>query len=142
MPETNNIIQGGVDRFREAYGLLGDELQRVQKELRSRRKKLEKRFETGRKDIEKRFSSQRKQFEKRTQKLRSEIEKNPTLKRLDTLRKDATKQFEQGVSNALNAFQIASKSDLERIDRKISQLSKKLKEMDRAKRPNGPTQTA
>jgi hypothetical protein len=45
------------------------------------------------------------------------------------------------VSTALNAFQIASKSDLQRIDRKISQLSKRLKEMDRPKRSNGPSAT-
>jgi len=148
MPESNNIIQDGVDRFREAYGSLEGELQRVQKELRIRRKKLEKRFETGRKDIEKRFASQRKdiekrfetqrkQFERRTQKLRGEIGKNPAVKRIDALRKDATKQIEQGVSDVLSALQIASKSDLQRIDRKISQLGKKLKEMDRGKRTNG-----
>ncbi len=137
MPETNTIIQDGVDRFREAYGSLEDEVQRVQKELRIRRKKLEKRFETGRKDIEKRFSTQRKQIEKRTEKLRTGIEKNPAVKRLDALRKDATKQIEQRVSGVLGALQIASKSDLQRIDRKISQISKKLKEMDRSKRSNG-----
>jgi uncharacterized phage infection (PIP) family protein YhgE len=148
MPETSTIIQDGVDRFREAYGSLEGEVQRVQKELRIRRKKLEKRFETGRKDIEKRFSTQRKEIEKRfeaqrkllakrTEKLRTGIEKNPAVKRLDALRKDATKQIEQRVSDVLGALQIASKSDLQRIDRKISQISKKLKEMDRGKRSNG-----
>jgi hypothetical protein len=141
MPETSTILQDGVDRFREAAETLTTE-------LRARRKKLEKRLQTGRKDLEKRFSTQRKdlgkrletqrkQIEKRTQKLRSEIEKNPAIKRLDTMRKDAAKQIEQGVADVLNALQIASRSDLQRVDRKISALSKQVKEMNKRKRPNG-----
>jgi DNA anti-recombination protein RmuC len=133
MAQTGNVIQEGVDRFRDAFGSFEDELARVQKQLQARRKKIEKRFETGRKDLEKRFASERKRIERRTQKLRSELGKNPAVKRLDTMRKDATRQFEQGVTDVLGALQIASKSDLQRIDRKISQLNKKLKEMDGAK---------
>jgi DNA repair ATPase RecN len=148
MPETSTILQDGVDRFREAAGNVTHELQRVQRDLRARRKKIEKRLETGRKDIEKRFASQRKdlgkrletqrkQIEKRTQKLRGELEKNAAIKRLDAIRKDAAKQIEQGVSDVLNALQIASRSDLQRVDRKISALSKQVKEMSKRKRPNG-----
>jgi chromosome segregation ATPase len=140
MPETNNIIQDGVERFREAFGSIEEEIERVQKDLRARRKKIEKRFSTSRKDLEKRLETQRKDFEKRTKKLRTQIEKNPTMKRLDKARKDASKQWEQGVSDVLGALQIASKNDLQRIDRKISQLSKKMREMDGAKRPNGKAQ--
>jgi hypothetical protein len=148
MPETNTILQDGVDRFREAAGSLTHELQRVQRELRARRKKIGKRLETGRKDIEKRFATQRKdlgkrletqrkQIEKRTQKLRHELEKSPAIKRLDAIRKDAAKQLEQGVSDVLSALQIASRSDLQRVDRKISALSKQVKEMSKRKRSNG-----
>ena len=148
MPETSTILQDGVDRFREAAGNLTHEFQRVQRELRVRRKKIEKRLETSRKDIEKRFASQRKdlgkrletqrkQIEKRTQKLRNELEKNPAIKRLDAIRKDAAKQIEQGVADVLNALQIASRSDLQRVDRKISALSKQVKEMNKRKRSNG-----
>ena len=142
MPETTNIFQDGVERVREAADSIRPQLQRVQRELRVRRKKIEKRFETGRKDIEKRLETQRKQFEKRTQKLRTELEKYPAVKRLETIRKDATKQFEQGVSTVLNRLQIASKSDLDRIDRKISLINKQMKEMGRRKRSNGAATTA
>ena len=45
------------------------------------------------------------------------------------MRKDAVKQIEQGVSDVLSALQIASRSDLQRVDRKISALSKQVKEM-------------
>jgi len=137
MPETTNILQDGVDRFREAFGSIEEEIERVQKDLRARRKKLEKRLDSGRKDIEKRLETQRKGFERRTRKLRARIEKNPAVKRINQARSEATKQWEQGVSDVLGALQIASKHDVQRIDRKISQLNKKLREMDGAKRPNG-----
>jgi DNA repair ATPase RecN len=154
MPETTSLFQDGVERVRDAYDSLSPQIQRVQRELRARRKKIEKRFETGRKDIEKRiasqrkdlekrFETQRKQIEKRTQKLRSELEKNPAVKRLETLRKDAAKQFEQGVTGVLNRLQIASTSDLQKIDRKISLINKQVKEMgQRRKRSNGAATTA
>jgi len=153
MPETTSFFQDGVDRVREAADSIRPQLQRVQRELRVRRKKIEKRFETGRKDIEKRIASQRKdlekrletqrkQFEKRTHKLRTELEKYPAVKRLETIRKDATKQFEQSVSTVLHRLQIASKSDLDRIDRKISLINKQMKEIGRRKRPNGAATTA
>ena len=154
MPETTSLFQDGVERVRDAYDSLSPQIQRVQRELRARRKKIEKRFETGRKDIEKRlasqrkdlekrFETQRKQIEKRTQKLRSELEKNPAVKRLETLRKDAAKQFEQGVTGVLNRLQIASTSDLQKIDRKISLINKQVKEMGRRKRrSNGAATTA
>jgi hypothetical protein len=149
MPQSNNLFQDGVERVREAADSIRPQLQRVQRELRVRRKKIEKRFETGRKDIEKRIATQRKdlekrletqrkQFEKRTQKLRNEIEKYPAVKRFELIRRDATRQFEQSVSTVLHRLQIASKSDLDRIDRKISAINKQMKEMGgRRKRANG-----
>jgi hypothetical protein len=139
MAEEASIVQDGIDRFRDAFGNIEDEVERVQKNIRSRRRKFEKRVETGRKDFEKRVETGRKDFEKRTRKLRTEVSKNPTFKRLDGIRKDATKRYEEGVETLLNTLQVASKGDVKRIDRKISQLSKKLKEMERAKKANGRT---
>ncbi len=139
MAEEATILQDGIDRFRDAFGNIEDEVERVQKRIRIRRRKLEKRVVDGRRDFEKRVESGRKDFEKRTRKLRTEVRKNPTFKRLDGIRKDATKRYEEGVETLLNTLQVASKSDVQRIDRKISQLSKKLKEMERAKKANGRT---
>ena len=139
MAEEASIVQDGIDRFRDAFGNIEDEVERVQKNIRIRRRKLEKRVESGRKDFEQRVDTGRKDFEKRTRKLRTEVSKNPTFKRLDGIRKDATKRYEEGVETLLNTLQVASKGDVQRIDRKISQLSKKLKEMERAKKANGRT---
>jgi hypothetical protein len=139
MAEEASIVQDGIDRFRDAFGNIEDEVERVQKNIRTRRRKFEKRVEIGRKDFEKRVETGRKDFEKRTRRLRTEVSKNPTFKRLDGIRKDATKRYEEGVETLLNTLQVASKGDVKRIDRKISQLSKKLKEMERAKKANGRT---
>ena len=127
MAEESNILREGVDRFREAFGSIEDELERVQKDLRGRRKSFEKQIDSSRRD-----------FERRSRKLRTELRKNETVKQLEDLRKRATRQIEQSVDGVLAALQIASKSDLERIDRKITQLNKKLKDIDGTKkRANG-----
>jgi hypothetical protein len=126
MAQQAGIVQESVDRVREAFGSIEDEAQRVQK-------RVQKELKTRRKDLEKQLSSSRKDFEKRTRKLRTEIRKNTAFKRLESLRKDVTKQVEGGVDNVLNAFSIASKTDVQRIDRKLNQLNKKLKQMERTR---------
>lgn len=122
MAEQANIVQESVDRVRAAFGSLEDEFGRVQRRLRARRRDLEKQLRSGRKDIE-----------KRTRKLRSEVLGSPALKRLDTLRKDVRQQLEGSVDTLLRVLQIASKNDVERIDRKLSQLSRKLREIEEAR---------
>jgi chromosome segregation ATPase len=135
-----SIVQDGIDRFRDAFGSLEDEVERVQRQLRARRRKLEKQLNANRKDLEKRLDSGRKDLEKRAKKLQKEVRKNPAVKRLEELRKDAEKRYADGVESVLKALQIASKSDVQRIDRKISQLNKKLKEMEKARaRKSTPT---
>ena len=52
---------------------------------------------------------------------------------IEAWRKDAAKQYESGIEAFLSALQIASKSDVQRIDRKISQLNRKLREMEKPK---------
>jgi hypothetical protein len=118
--------QEGIDRFREMFGTFESEFERVQKDLKARRRLLERRFDAGRKD-----------FEKRARKVRKDLRKNPTFKRLDGLRREATRQLEQGAGVVLSALQIASKRDVQRIDRKLNQLGRKLKELERTKRTNG-----
>jgi hypothetical protein len=67
----------------------------------------------------------------------SEWRKNPIGKRIEQLRGKATARIESGVDGVLGLFQIASKSDLDRVDRKIGQLSRKLKEIERTRKGNG-----
>ena len=118
--------QEGIERFREMFGSFESEFERVQRELKARGRLLESRLGAGRKGIE-----------KRARKVRKELRKNPTLKRLDNLRRDATRQLERRAESVLGALQIASKGDVQRIDRKLSQLTRKLKAFEAARRGNG-----
>lgn len=139
MTQQANVFQEGVDRVREALGSIEGEVQRVQKDVR-------KELQARRKALEKRINANRSDLEKRTKKFRTEIQKNATVKRLDTLRRDASRQIEDGVESVLGALQIASKGDVQRIDRKLNQLNRKLKDVERsrqAKRSSGKaTETA
>jgi tRNA G18 (ribose-2'-O)-methylase SpoU len=101
--------------------------------------KVRKQIETRTRDVEKRLAKGRKQIETRSRKqlrsIASEVRKNPVVKRAEALRKDAEKQLETGVESVLGFFQIASKSDVSDIDRKLNSLNKKLSGLEKDKSP-------
>jgi GTP:adenosylcobinamide-phosphate guanylyltransferase len=134
MAQQANFVQDGVDRLREAVSSIEGDLERMQD-------RVQEEFTTRRKSIEKQVSSSRKNFEKKTQKqvkrLRSELRKNTYVKRAQGVVDDATKQFEQGVDNILAVLNLASKRDLSRIDRKLNQINKKLRDLEKSKQGNG-----
>jgi hypothetical protein len=130
MAEQVSFVQEGVDRVNATFRSIDEEFERVQKRLQARRKSIEKQLASSRRDLEKRTRKQ-------VKKLRGEMRKNPLVKRAQTLREDAAKQFESSVESVLGAFQIASKSDLTRIDRRLSSLNRKLKELESERKHNG-----
>ena len=105
--------KNGVDRFQAAFQSIDEEVQRLQKRFRSRRRTLEKRTQ--------------KQFDR----LFGELRKIPVVKRADSLRADAAKQLGNGIGSVLGVFRIASKTDIDRIDRRLSQLNRKLREFEK-----------
>ena len=130
MSEQVNIVQEGVDRFNAAFERIDDERLRLQKQLQSRRKSFEKQITSGRRDFEKRTRKQ-------VKRLRTELRRYPVVKRVERLQADARRQIETGVDRFLGTFQIASKSDLDRIDRKLDRISRKLKDFEQPRRGNG-----
>jgi septation ring formation regulator EzrA len=66
---------------------------------------------------------------------RKAIEKH--VKRAQGAVDDATKQFEQGVDNVLKVLHVASQRDLSRIDRKLNQINRKLRDLEKPKQGNG-----
>ncbi len=125
-----SLVQDGVDRINDAFQSIDSEFQRVQKELAQRRKTIEKQFNKSRKTVEKQTRGE-------VKRLRTEFRKNPIVKRAESLRKDVTKQVEDGIDNLLGLLQIASKSDLHRLDRKLNTMNRRLKEIDSARKTNG-----
>ena len=130
MAERETLSEATESRINEAVQFVDDEFQRVQKELSARRKSLEKEFASKRKTVEKRTR-------KELKRIQTELKKNPIVKRADTVRKDVTKQVETRVDSLLGMMQVASRSDVQRINRKLTTLNKRLKAIEESRKTNG-----
>jgi hypothetical protein len=119
-----------VDRFDTARERIDEEVQRVQKEIKTRRKRIEKQIASGRKNIEKQTRKQVKQIE-------TDLKKNQVVQQLERVRDEAGRQVETVLETVLGALQIASKGDVNRIDRKLTKLNKRLKDIERSRKGNG-----
>jgi len=141
MAEQTNIVREGIDRVSSAFERIPDEVQKMQRELQKRRKTFERQLAGGRRDLEKRTREIEKRTRRQVERLRTEFRRLPLTRRVDRLRSDAEKAIERGFDAFLGILQIASKSDLDRIDKKLGQVSRKLKEMERS-RGNGHAASA
>lgn len=137
MAENASFVQGGIDRVSEAYRTLDARVQKLQKELNSRRRSFESQIQTSRKNLQKQVASGRKNFEKRTRKQLSELRRAHLVRRALAIPSDANQRLEAGVGQLLGLLRIASKSELSRIDRKLDQLNRKLREIEK-ERSAGP----
>jgi hypothetical protein len=124
MAQQANAIQGGIDQVRTA-------VRRADKQFR----KVQRRVETRRKRIEKDLSSRRRSFERRVQRewarLQKEWRKRPLVRRAETLQKDVARQLEKGMSTVLEAFPLATKREIERLDRKLNTINRKLRDLEK-----------
>ena len=125
MAKQASVVQDSVDQVREAVRRVDQGFRRIQKQVETRRRRLAKEV-----------TSRRHSFEKRAQRefgrIQKQIQKQPIVKRAEALRADASERIERGVSTFLDVLPIATKSDVERIDRKVSALGRKLKEIEKA----------
>ena len=119
MAQTESLVDQGVDRFQDVLKNADKEFQRVQRRVKTQRRTIERRIE-----------KQAKSIEKQAKKQIDQIRKNDLVKRAETLSKDVQSQLESGVESVLSIFQIASKADIQRVDRKLNRISKKLKELE------------
>jgi hypothetical protein len=130
MAEHETLSEARESRINEAVQFFDDEFQRVQKELGARRKSIEKEFASKRKTVEKRTR-------KELKRIQSELKKNPIVKRADAVRKDVTKQVETRVDSLLGLMQVASRSDVQRINKKLTTLNRRLKAIENLRKTNG-----
>ena len=130
MAEHETVSEARESRINEAVQFFDDEFQRVQKELSARRKSLERDFAAKRKTVEKRTR-------KELKRIQSELKKNPIVKRADAARKDVTKRVETRVDALLGLMQVASRSDVQRINKKLTTLNRRLKAIEDRRKTNG-----
>ncbi len=128
MAEQTSLMQEGVDRFREALESL--DLDRVQRQLAQRRKRIEKQLANGRRTWERRTRKQ-------VKRLQTELRKSSLVKRVQSLQQGAARQLEERVDGVLSVLRIASRGDVDRLDRKLGQIHKKLRDLERTRRSNG-----
>lgn len=125
MAKQASVVQDGVDQIRQAVRRADRELKKIQKQVEARRRRLAKEVSTRRRTIEKRA-------QRELERLQKQIQSQPLVKRAEALRADAQTRLGRGVSTILESLPIATRSEIERIDRKVSALGRKLKEIEKA----------
>ena len=131
MPEqATSFVQESRERLNSARERIDSEVERIQRELRTRSERIEQQFNRRRKSFEKQTRKQVKQLER-------DLRKNPLVKRFDRFQADATRQIENALASVLGALQIASASDVRQIDRKVTRLNRRLKDLERERATNG-----
>ena len=118
-------VQEGVEQLRTAVRRFDRQFRRLQREVASRRRRLEKELATRRKATWKRALRELSRFQR-------ELQRQPLVKRADALRVDATSRIQAGVAGVLDALPIASKREIERIDRRVTALGRKLRDLEKA----------
>jgi len=125
MTTTASLLDEGLDRVQTAWKSVEKEVQKVQKQ-----------FEDRSADFNKRAEKQIKQFQK-------DFEAYPGVKRARSMSDDIKKeiddrmswfsdQFETRVTDILSGMQIASKTEIEKLDRKVNRLNRRLKALDKS----------
>ncbi len=111
MGERTNIFDDGLHRVQSAWSSVEIEFESLQKAVEKRRK----------------------QFEKEAQKQVKRLRKTDLAKRIESLRGDATRQLESNVESALTMFSVASSTELKRLERRVTQLTRKLNAIEKSR---------
>ena len=110
MAEPSN---GGFERLNDAFRNLDDQLQ----EMRGRFDDQLRRVESG--------------WNERREEIRAQLRSTAIYKRGEQVRKDLEEHVDRGRSQLYEVFGIASKSEIQKLSRKLNTLSKKLSELTR-----------
>jgi hypothetical protein len=141
MAEQTSFVREGFERVSSAFERIPSEFQRVQREIQKRRKSIERQLAGSRRGLEKRTREIERRTRRQVERVRSGLRRLPLARRAEKLRAEAGRAIERRVDALLGALQIASRSELDRIDKKLGQMSRKLKEIERT-RGNGHATTA
>jgi hypothetical protein len=120
---TPSVFEQGFDRFQTTMKDIDREVQRVRRELGRRRRTIEKGLRTRRHDIERRA-------ERQIRRLRTELRRFPVYKRAESLQSDVRSRVERQIDQILAAFPLASRGDVESLDRKVARLQKRVNALE------------
>jgi hypothetical protein len=130
-----NIIEDGFERIQGAVENVNEEFQSIQKRITKQRNTFEK---DARKRVKKFQADARKNdLVKRAEKFQKTVEKDvrksDAFKNAQKFQKTANTRIEKAIDGVLSVFQIASSSDIAKLDRKLGQINRKLKVLEKAR---------
>lgn len=125
MAQQSTLIEDSFDRIQAVVKSVEDEVLKVQKQFEDRSTKFGK------------------TANKRIKGLRKELRKYPAVKQAEELGKDLGKQFqttskevekrvESGIDSVLENLQIASRSEIGKLDKKLNRINRRLAALDKA----------
>lgn len=137
MAETASVIEENVEKIQKTFKNLEGDLKKDWKKLHHN--VLQQGKKLG-KNVEKKTTAEWKKIKatpigKRADHLGKQVAKlsKETTAKAEELRRETNKKLETSVETVLGAFQIASKSEIDKLDKKLSAITRKLKEIEDAK---------
>lgn len=124
MATRASIVEEGLDRIQAAFQSVEDEVLKLQKQLEQRTEEFGKR-------ADQRFKRLQKDLRKNKAVQRAEARWEQVSTRLDKRRRELETRFESQIETVLGVFQIASKSQVEKLDKKLNRLSRRLSALDK-----------
>ena len=112
-----NFIEEGIDRIENTFKSIEKDFKRLQKRADRRRRQFER------------------QAEKRVKQIQTDFRKNRVVKRAEDLRGDAMKAIDAQVDSLLANLRIASQAEVLKLERKVAQLNKKVRELEKQSKP-------
>ena len=113
MQARANIIEESFERVQDRFRNAGEELQKLQKRADKNRRQFAKRTQ------------------KRTEKVQKQLLEIPAIKAADEFRVEVFKQIEANMDEFLSRLPIAPNSDIKKLERKVSALTKKVRALEK-----------
>ena len=141
MARNQGLFEEGRERFEGALKDMGRDWKRLQKRADQGRKQIEQRAQRQVKRLQselkksplmKRAEEQRRLLERRARKLGTELRNSSAVKRAESLRKDAETRIEGQLETFFGLLRIASTNEINRLERKVDQLNRKLRELEKS----------
>ena len=135
MSQQSNLLEDGFERIQSAFKSVEDEVQKAQKRFEDQSEKFSK-------DANKRIKGFQKELRKYPAVKRAESLSQDLNKQLQSRTKQVEKQIENGIESVLGTFQIASRGEINKLDKKLNRISRRLKALDKAMdRPSADAKT-
>jgi len=135
MSSRTNIVEESRERVQSAYQSMEDEVQKIQKQLEEQRADFTKRTEKRLKQIRKELRANKnlRPVVDRVESLRSDVTKEleTRSKAFEKRSKAFEKRFESGFETLLGNLNLASRSEVEKLENKVKRMTKKLNALDK-----------